>query len=173
MRRVAYRVGQFFTALTAVWHPPDIGPARQRLSGPLLDVFERMPPADQRHGLTVLAELQSQGENDELLLDTALLHDCGKAESGVMVVHRVMRVLLASTVPPAWSWLTSQPTGWRRPFWVVANHPERGAAWVESCGGDHEMVSLIRYHEETAPADWMGTEQGRRHAALAAVDART
>ncbi|MFN2115533.1 MAG: hypothetical protein ACK2T6_07440 [Anaerolineae bacterium] len=173
MGRVAYRVGQFVTALDAAVRPPDPGPARERLDGSLQEVFERMPAADRRHGLTVLAELQAAGETDAVLLATALLHDCGKAESGVTVVHRVLRVLLSPTVPGLWARLTSCPTGWRRPFWVVANHPARGAAWVAACGGPPEMVELIRHHEEPLPEAWRGTAQARRHAALAAVDART
>lgn len=170
MQRAAYRVGQFLTALRANVHPPDDAPALAVLPPNLRDLFERMPPEDRCHGLKALEELQAQGETDPILLQAALIHDVGKADAGVTVVHRVARVLLRPVAPGVWRWLSGRPTGWRRPFWVVANHPERGAVWIESAGGPPELVALVRYHEDDAPGAWAGTDQGRRHAALSAVD---
>jgi len=169
---VRLRVGQFFGALAARRRPPDDAPARRVLPEPLGRLFAAMPAEDRRHGLRVLAGLEAAGERDPLLLQAALLHDVGKAEAGVGLVHRVARVLLARRAGPVWSWLAGWPTGWRRPFWVVANHPARGAVWVEAVGGDPDLAQLIRHHEAEAPPSWVGTPQGRRHAALAAVDAR-
>jgi len=115
-------------------------------------------------------ELRCRGEVDSSLLTAALLHDAGKAESGVTVLHRVARVVLRRPAAPLWRYLSGWPTGWRRPFWAVAHHAERGAVWVASLGGAPEVVALIRYHERAAPPAWDGTEQGRRHAALTAAD---
>lgn len=168
-----YRVGQFAAALRArrAGERLDARPARGVLDPPLLDLFDRMPPEDRQHGLEVLGRLRaSTADDDPILLAAALLHDVGKAEAGVDLVHRVARVLLARTVPPFWRWLC-WPTGWRRPFWAVANHPARGAIWVETVGGAPDLCALIRLHESHAPAAWAGTAQGRRHAALRAVDA--
>jgi hypothetical protein len=55
---------------------------------------------------------------------------------------------------------------------VIANHPERGAVWVESVGADPELVQLIRYHESDAPSAWSDGRLPRLHEALAAADAR-
>lgn len=167
-----YRVGQFAAALRArhAAGALDAGPARAVLAPPLADLFDRMPPEDRRHGLDVLGRLRAGGTEDPVLLSAALLHDVGKAEAGVDLIHRVTRVLLQRAAPRLWRWLC-RPTGWRRPFWAVANHPARGAVWVETVGGPPELVALIRLHESPAPADWAGTAQGRRHAALRAVDA--
>lgn len=170
---MAYRVGQFVTAVRSAVRPPDPTPAREVLPPDLLALFHRMPPADRAHGLTVLSELQAAGHEDPVLLQAALIHDVGKAEARVTVVHRVARVLLRWIAPSVWDWLAGGPTGWRRPFWVVANHPARGAVWVETSGGSPELVALIRYHEDDTPDAWAGTVQARRHEALAAVDART
>jgi hypothetical protein len=168
----AYRVRQFFEAIGARRSPPDLGPARRVLPPPLFALFERMPAEDRRHGLQAMAALEAQGQVDTTLLQAALLHDVGKAEAGVGLAHRVARVLLRRAAPPLWRWLSGWPTGWRRPFWAVANHPARGAVWVETQGGSDALVALIRYHESDPPVDWAGTDLARWHAALAAVDAR-
>jgi hypothetical protein len=81
----------------------------------------------------------------------------------------VLRVVLKPGWPAAWRWLSGAPTGWRRPYWVVANHPERGAVWVETAGGSPELVELIRYHEADPPEHW-SAETRRRHAILAEAD---
>lgn len=167
-----YRVGQFFAALRARRRGAGIddGPARAVLAPELAALFDRMPPEDRQHGLAVLARLRASGADDPVLLGAALLHDLGKAEAGVDLVHRVARVLLSRAAPPLWRWLC-RPTGWRRPFWAVANHPARGAVWVDTVGGGADLCALIRYHEAPAPPAWAGTVQARRHAALRAVDA--
>ncbi|MCB0216776.1 MAG: hypothetical protein KDH92_09090 [Chloroflexi bacterium] len=168
-----YRVRQLLDARAARRDPPDDGPARALLPPPLFDAFRQMPAEDRRHVLTVLADLRDRGESDPALLQAALLHDLGKAGAGVGLIHRVARVLLWRAWPRAWAWLSARPTGWRRPFWVVARHPERGALWVEALGGSPELVALIRHHEAPAPAAWQGQDLARWHAALAWADARS
>jgi hypothetical protein len=139
---------------------------------PLHEIFRAMPPEDQSHGIAVLAALTSEGESDAPLLQAALLHDSGKACAGVGVLHRSARVMLSWAWPSLWKWLAGEPTGWRRPFWVVANHPERGAVWVSAAGGGAMLAELVRHHEDEAPAEWSGTPLAEWHAALARADAR-
>lgn len=172
-RSARYRVQQLLDARAARRDPPDDGPARDLLPPPLLEAYVQMPAEDRRHVQTVLADLRERGESDTTLLQAALLHDVGKAGAGVGLIHRVARVLLWRAWPRTWAWLSGQPTGWRRPFWAVAQHPERGALWVETLGGSPELVALIRYHETAAPADWRGQDLARWHAALAWADARS
>ncbi len=172
-RSARYRVGQVFAALAARREPPEDGPAREILSPALLEIYQSMPAEDRRHVQAVLADLRQRGEADAPLLQAALLHDAGKAGAGVRLLHRVMRVLLWRSWPRAWAWLSGSPTGWRRPFWVVANHAERGAVWIESQGGSPELVELVRWHEREAPAAWRGRPLARWHAALAWADARS
>ncbi len=166
-----YRTAQFFAAVRARRSPPSLEPAREVLGDELFALFVRMPPEDQRHGLEVFGRLEATGNRDPILLRAALLHDLGKAEAGVGLPHRVARVVLRAVWPPLWQRLAAAPTGWRRPFWAVANHPARGAVWVETAGGDPDLCALIRYHESAAPAEWRGSEQARRLAALQEIDA--
>lgn len=168
-----YRPRQFFLALAARRRVLDDAPARRVLPPALLALFQRMPPEDRRHALTVLADLEARGDADPILLQAGLLHDLGKTGAGVGLPHRVARVLVKSLAPRVWAWMIAQPTGWRRPFWVVAHHPARGAVWAESQGADPAVVDLIRFHESPPPAAWAGTPMARRHAALAWADARS
>lgn len=177
VRAARYRTRQFFAALEARTGRADLdpSPARRILPAALFDLFLRMPPEDRRHGLEVLARLESdpavEPARDGPLLAAGLLHDLGKAEAGVALPHRVARVLLRPALPPLWRWLSGWPTGWRRPFWAVAHHPERGAIWVQTAGGDPALVELIRHHELEAPPAWRGHDLARWHAALSAADA--
>jgi hypothetical protein len=170
--RVRYRAGQVRWALAARVRPPDDTAARRILPEALLGLFDRMPPADRAHGLSVLADLVAAGETDPVVLQAALLHDAGKSDGGVTLLHRTARVLLARRLPWVWRWLADRPSGWHRPFWVVANHPERGAAWVADLGGTPDLVDIIRYHESPAPRAWAGSPQDRRHAVLTYADTR-
>lgn len=172
-----YRTGQFFAALAARSGRADLdpAPARRILPDPLYELFLRMPPEDRRHGLEVLARLEADPAvtpaSDGPLLQAALLHDLGKAEAGVRIEHRIARVLARAIAPRLWRWLSGWPTGWRRPLWAVAHHPERGAVWAETAGAPPAVVELIRRHELPAPPEWRGLDLARWHAALAAADA--
>lgn len=168
-----YRVGQVLSLLAARRQPPDEGPAVVVLPPPLLELFRRMPAEDRRHALRVLADLRSRGATAAPLLQAGLLHDLGKAGAGVGLLHRVSRVALRRLAPPLWRWLSASATGWRRPFWVVRHHPERGAAWAQAAGAEDAVVDLIRHHERPAPEAWQGSQLAAWHAELAWADARS
>jgi hypothetical protein len=166
------RVRQFFAALAARRHPPDESPAWQVLTADQLALFRRMSPEDRSHGLEVLRLLRTDGNLDPILLQAGLLHDVGKADSGVGLPHRILRVLLARRARPLWHELSRSRVGFRESFWVLANHPEIGADRLAASGAERELVELVRYHESESPAAWSGTPQSARHAALASADAR-
>jgi len=174
-RAIGYRSGQFLGALAArsAASEQDCAPAAEVLDEELLGLFMRMPVEDRGHGLEVLRRLRAAGHGsaERSLLAAGLLHDVGKAGAGVGLTHRVARVVLQAAAPPIWRWLCGRPTGWRRPFWAIAMHAERGAEWIASAGGDADLVRLVRYHEASAPALWTGELLGEWHAALAAADA--
>jgi hypothetical protein len=166
-----YRARQVLAVLRSRSRPVDPAPANAVLPPELARIWAAMPPEDQSHGLSVLEAVKSE-TSDITALQAALLHDAGKAQAGVGIAHRSLRVLLAKRWPGLWLVLAGTPTGWRRPFWAVANHPARGAVWVASAGGSPELAMLVRHHEEDAPAEWAGTDLLRWHACLARADAR-
>ena len=175
VRRLAYRVRQLSSALAAPRAEVDDAAAGLVLPPPLLAPFRRLAPSDRRHALAVLAALQAEGfgsEADLPLLQASLLHDVGKADAGITLLHRVLRVLLTRPAPPVWRRLTASATDWRRPFWVLEHHAARGAVWVRSAGGSPDLVALVRCHDTPAPVEWAGTSLAIWHAALQAADGR-
>jgi hypothetical protein len=154
-RRAAYRGRQFFRAVAAVFRPltPDeLALARNCLSQAAWSLFDAMPRADQRHSLEVLAALRARGEVDRALLQAALLHDCAKHEGGVLLWHRVAKVLLKAFWPALLQRWAAEPaparTAWRYPMWAHMHHPARGAELAAAAGCEPLAVALIRRHEE-------------------------
>ena len=175
MHSALYRVYQFFVALKAylpLWAGGVSGQAtvedetwlRTILSTQAQQqLFARMAPNDQRHGLAVARTLQQAGHSQPALLQAALLHDVAKS-LGQPILHRVLIVLLEAFWPAALSRLAGQVEGqepqmsqveaqlrrrsWRRPFIVHAYHPLIGATWAEAAGCEAGAVTLIRQHQE-------------------------
>ncbi len=147
--RAAYRVRQFFRALTAWWVQEELSDIERVLTPAQQALFQRMLPADRRHALTVFRTLRARGVESADLLTAALLHDVGKAAAPPALWVRVAVVLLGRFAP---RWLermsAGEPTGWRRPFVVYRRHAEQGAQWATEAGCSPLTVALIRRHEE-------------------------
>jgi hypothetical protein len=122
------------------------------LSPAQLDLFDRMPRADRRHGLDVVAALRAQGATDEELLLAGLLHDAGKGP-GVRFVHRVAWSLGQKYGP--WVW---RATGWLPTFGGGLDRMRRHAALsadlAAGVGCSPRTVELIRRQE--APVEDAG-----------------
>ena len=170
-----YRIYQFFAALKAYLPLWAGGISRQATSEDEAwlravlptqaqqQLFARMAPNDQRHGLAVARTLQQAGHSQLALLQAALLHDVAKS-LGQPILHRVLIVLLEAFWPAGLSRLAGRVEGqdpqmsqveaqlrrqsWRRPFIVHAYHPLIGAAWAEAAGCEAGAVTLIRKHQE-------------------------
>jgi len=94
-----YRVSQFFRALVA-WVPKrELGLLSEYLTPLQVELFQRMPRSDQRHGLDVFYALRRKQRYDRDLLVAALLHDVGKSVWGVRLWHRVLIVLIKAFWP--------------------------------------------------------------------------
>lgn len=154
LRRAAYRSGQFFRAMTAMFgrlSPAELALAHSRLPATAWPLFDAMSVADQRHSLTVMAALQAAGHTEQPLMEAALLHDCAKRAGGVRLWQRVAKVLLQAFWPTLWACWTADPApdrgAWRYGLWAYRHHPALGAGLAAAAGCDPRAVGLIRCHE--------------------------
>jgi len=112
-----------------------------------LALFEGMHVADQRHGLDVVAYLRRAGVADRDVLSAALLHDCGKGDTGW---------------PPrvAWSlgerygtWVhgtAARLPGWGEAMTRLRDHADLSADAVEAAGLPPSAVALVREQDATS-----------------------
>ena len=142
-----YRIRQMLGALWAElqpWRLPDLG---DYLNQEQQVLFQKMSRADQRHSLAVWYALQQVGANDPVLLQAALLHDVGKADSRIHIWQRAGVVLLRTFAPGLVErWVAERPGDWRRPFYLYQEHPRRGAELAQAAGASAAAVDLIREH---------------------------
>jgi hypothetical protein len=151
-------------ALLGTVSDSEMAEARSVLGPASYKVFAAMPRQYRRHGLTVYRTVRENGCDDPVVMQAALLHDCGKYDpiSGrcVTVVHRVLVVVLEN-VPGGnrlARTLASQgrrkPGGWVfYPFYLSRNHPRLGAELAARSGTPAEVVRLVATHHRPSSND--------------------
>jgi hypothetical protein len=132
-----------------------VGPGERRdlaawLTPTQLALFDAMHPADQRHGLDVVAALRAAGYAQPELLLAGLLHDCGKGR-GLRVWQRVGWSLGERYGTRVEHGLERLP-GFRAAFVTMRNHAARSAELVAAAGGSAATVELIRNQAEPTDA---------------------
>lgn len=190
-----YRAIQFFAALKAslpTWAGGGLTADDQTLVAAILttpaqrQLFNRMPPNDQRHAVAVARTLQQAGYTQPALLQAALLHDVAKS-LGQPIIYRVLIVLLETFWPAGLEQITNRPTADQpighsesfslspsllpllHPFMVHAHHPAMGAAWAKTAICEPLAVSLIARHQEILAKE-PGNEEENLLAALQWAD---
>jgi hypothetical protein len=118
---------------------------RAWLRGPQMALFERMHPADQRHGLDVVTRLRAAGHADEELLLAGLFHDCAKGH-GVRLAHRVAWAL-GERYGDGVLTATARLPGFATAFATLRDHPESSARLAEEAGCSSRTAELIRHQE--------------------------
>jgi hypothetical protein len=116
------------------------------LTPPQVALFDAMHPADQRHGLDVVAALRGAGHAQPDLLIAGLLHDCGKGRR-LRVWHRVGWSLGEHYGAPVERALARLP-GFRAAFATMRDHAARSAELAAAAGVSAATVELIRNQAE-------------------------
>ena len=147
-----YRARQFFMRLFARRQDIDQGLVQQVLSNGTYQLFASMPVGDQLHAVQVLRALRRLGNLSADLEQAALLHDVGKAEGSLTLLHRVLIVFLQAMSPELLHGLArDDPQSWRYPFFVHLEHAERGARLCQAAGCSPMVVALVHYHDASSP----------------------
>ncbi len=147
---LAYRARQFVAALGARVGAEELALVRQTLTPGEWRLFAAMPPYDQRHCLDVYHTLVAAGQNDDLLLRAAIIHDCGKLDDdgrpmalGWYVVATVLKRV------PALYLIAARLL---RPIRLYAEHAWRGAQMAAAAGSPPELVAALRHYHDPAPS---------------------
>lgn len=168
--RLRYRVGQFFGRLAARRAPRDLRAAAEVLPAAGLELFSALGPGDQRHALQVWRALRAEGLCPPDLAQAALLHDVGKAGSGLTLVHRSLCVVLDALAPGALRRLAGPGVrSWRAPFHAYLYHAEIGARRCAEAGCGPLTVFLVGHHDADAlpkdvPPAWQAALAALRRA---------
>jgi hypothetical protein len=139
-----HRVAQFVAHVRARVDPAEEADARRVLPDAAWQLFARMPVADRRHALDVVARLRAAGDDDLDLVIAALLHDVAKG-SRLRLWHRVAGVLLEAVAPSLLRRLASDDAGsWRYPFHLYLHHGSLSADLAEWAGCPPRAVAFMR-----------------------------
>ena len=146
-----YRLKQFFAALSARLSLADRLFVAQMLTSTELRLFQQMPRYDQRHCLDVYRTLEDGGYHDRLLLQAALLHDCGKVDDDgrpLPLLYYGLFVVLRRWLPGLYDLAARSGRGPLRRFAVHAAHEQRSAHMAAAAGSAPELVALLRDYAE-------------------------
>jgi len=145
-----HRLRQLKSAIHARVSPEEAQWVRELLSGELSELFFAMDLPAQRHCLDTAQYLLGviPGSDDqEHLLQAALLHDCGKAGAGLTVLRRSLLVLARSVLGEGLARFAREGEGWRHALWNQLHHPQLGAALAQARGAHPQVEELIRIHQ--------------------------
>lgn len=154
--RIKYRVGQGLAYLRPRRASQIDEHLRALLRPSEFGLLCGLSTADKAHHVNVYNRLVRHGVNDPNVLTAALLHDVGKNDGQMRVglVHRTAAVVVASVAPNAVRRMADRDgRSWRRGFWLIVAHPERGALMAEAAGCSERVCWLIAHHHDSSQND--------------------
>ena len=159
MARLSHLTRRFFGSL----RPGGPSADGQRWAESLLLPEERaiwgaLSGPDRRHSVDVARRVQVDlgPQATRSVLAAALLHDCGKLQSGLRTPGRVVATILGATLVRTsedvsrWS---SSTLSWKRSVGRYRNHPEGGGQMLIEAGSDSLTVAWACEHH-LPPSQW-------------------
>jgi hypothetical protein len=137
------RFARYFTGRVSASERSDLA---AWLTQPQQALFDAMHPADQRHGLDVVAALRADGHAQQELLLAGLLHDCAKGRA-LHVWHRVGWSLGERYGARVERGLSRLP-GFSSAFAMLRDHAARSAELAAAADCSPATVDLIRNQAE-------------------------
>lgn len=117
------------------------------LSEEEIDLWERMSPADRRHGVGVAREVEeSLGSSEPPIIVAALLHDVGKVTSGFGTLARVLVTLVGAVTAPSRHQHWEVRSGLFGRLGRYLRHSEQGAALLHAAKSDPVVVTWAAEH---------------------------
>ncbi len=144
--RGRHRLHQFLRAATARIDEEERRRAAELLGPRLYPLFQSMRRNDQRHALDVTVTLRRMGETDPVVLQSALLHDVGKAEAPFSIIERSAAVFLRAAGPAVFQALCRRLPPFGRRYHRYRDHAQLGAELVRQAGGDPLVAQVIAEH---------------------------
>ncbi|KPU42982.1 HD domain protein [Oxobacter pfennigii] len=144
-----YRIRQFFKGLTAC--RTDCEVIYKYLNDKEIDLFNKLPPHEKRHAVDTAYTVMKiySGEDEDILIKSALLHDIGKIEGKTGIMKKSILVLMDKFAHR----LSVKLSHRIKMFDIYYNHPEAGAELLEKIRTDEKAILLVRYHHAENYAD--------------------
>jgi len=106
---------------------------------------------DRRHSVDVARRVQLDlgPQATRPVLAAALLHDCGKLQSGLRTPGRVAATILGATLVRTYedvSQWSSSTSSWKRSVGRYRDHPEGGGQMLTEAGSDSLTAAWAREH---------------------------
>lgn len=144
------------------------------LSPAELALFDSMPLHDRRHAIDVARRVDrslagTPHEGDRRWMLAALLHDVGKAQSGLGIPGRVVATLVAAAWGRQRVAIWACRTGMSGRIGLYIDHPAQGEELILVAGGPREAAAWARLHQDD-PGTTVRGMPGIVGAALVAAD---
>jgi len=152
MMGAMHRVEQFWRHSAGRIERVESDRALEVLGPVLYPAFAALPRNERRHGLDVLATVDRlEARPERLLRQAALLHDLGKARSGMSVLDRSQAVFLAAVSPALLRACLRLRPGFARRLARYRDHAAVGAQHLRQLGAA-ELADIVSEHHARRPA---------------------
>ncbi|NBG87028.1 HD domain-containing protein [Isachenkonia alkalipeptolytica] len=137
-----YRIKQFFRGVFAKVTPEEQVFLKAYLTKGEALLFRRLRVGEQRHSLNIAYDCLKEAPKNRILIKAALLHDVGKINSNLTLVHKALVVVITKLPIPK----RMLPKFLQKALYYKQQHPALGAELLNNVGTEASVVFLTRHH---------------------------